>query len=100
MSTLHSAHKRQMLLEPPGEMCSLAPGLLKMQEVRPRLVGLPEEEVPEEEASGSGERGAERCTRPGADLVQALNLATLEVWALRGFESAYPPLASASPSVH
>lgn len=99
MSTLHSAHKRQMLLEPPGEMCSLAPGLLKMREVRPRLVGLLEEEVPEE-ASGSGERGAERWTRPGADLVQALNLATLEVWALRGFESAYPPLASASPSVH
>ena len=36
----------------------MAPGLLKMQEVRPRLVGLPEEEVPEDVASGSGERGA------------------------------------------
>ena len=89
-----------MLLEPPEEMCSLAPGLLKMQEVRPRLVGLPEEEVPEEMASGSGERGADRWTRPGADVVQALNLATLDVWALRRFESAYPPLGSAGPSVH
>lgn len=36
----------------------MAPGLLKMQEVRARLVRLPEEEVPEEVASGSGERGA------------------------------------------
>lgn len=69
-----------------------------MQEVRPRLVGLPEEEVPGE-ASRVEKRACRDEPGRGADLVQALNLATGSLGTQEDSESAYPPLASASLSV-